>query len=50
MLYVEGAASASVYPVGTTGTYSFSKTDHLGLDLSAFRILEIKNGGWATVQ
>ena len=36
--------------VGTTGTYSFSKTDHLGLDLSAFRILEIKNGGWATVQ
>jgi branched-chain amino acid transport system substrate-binding protein len=36
--------------VGTTGTYSFSKTDHLGLDLSAFRILEIKNGGWASVQ
>ena len=36
--------------VGTTGTYSFSKTDHLGLDLSAFRMLEIKNGGWASVQ
>ena len=36
--------------VGTTGTYSFSKTDHLGLDLSAFRMLEIKNGSWATIQ
>ena len=36
--------------IGTTGTYNFSKTDHLGLDLSAFRILEIKNGTWATVQ
>jgi len=36
--------------VGTTGTYNFSKTDHLGLDLSAFRMLEIKNGSWATIQ
>ncbi|MEW6121977.1 MAG: ABC transporter substrate-binding protein [Pseudomonadota bacterium] len=35
--------------VGTTGTYSFSKTDHLGLDLSAFRMLEISNGGWKLV-
>ncbi|MFG1462946.1 ABC transporter substrate-binding protein [Xanthobacter sp. DSM 24535] len=36
--------------VGTTGTYTFSKTDHLGLDLSAFRILEISNGGWKFVK
>lgn len=36
--------------VGTTGAYTFSKTDHLGLDLSAFRMLEIKNGGWTLVK
>lgn len=36
--------------VGTTGTYNYSKTDHLGLDLSAFRILEISNGGWKLVK
>ncbi|WP_238121019.1 MULTISPECIES: ABC transporter substrate-binding protein [unclassified Xanthobacter] len=35
--------------VGTTGTYSYSPTDHLGLDLSAFRILEIRDGGWKLV-
>ncbi|RJE82299.1 ABC transporter substrate-binding protein [Paracoccus onubensis] len=32
--------------VGTTGTYSFTPEDHLGLDLSAFRMLEIADGGW----
>jgi branched-chain amino acid transport system substrate-binding protein len=26
-----------------------SPTDHMGLDLSAFRMLEIKNGDWAMV-
>jgi branched-chain amino acid transport system substrate-binding protein len=26
-----------------------SPTDHLGLDLSAFRMLEIKNGDWTLV-
>lgn len=31
---------------GTTGIYSFSPEDHLGLDLSAFRMLEITQGGW----
>ncbi len=36
--------------VGTTGIYTFSKADHLGLDLSAFRILEISNGGWKLVK
>lgn len=36
--------------VGTTGTYNYSKVDHLGLDLSAFRILEISNGGWKLVK
>ncbi len=36
--------------VGTTGTYSFSPEDHLGLDLSAFRMLEIKDGDWLPVE
>ena len=36
--------------VGTTGTYTMSPTDHLGLDLSAFRMLEIKDGKWTLVE
>lgn len=33
--------------IGTGGVVNMSPTDHMGLDLSAFRMLEIKNGGWA---
>jgi len=36
--------------VGTGGMVNMSPTDHLGLDLTAFRMLEIKNGDWALVQ
>lgn len=32
--------------MGTAGVVNMSATDHLGLDLSAFRMLEIKNGNW----
>jgi branched-chain amino acid transport system substrate-binding protein len=32
--------------VGTGGVVTMSPTDHMGLDLSAFRMLEIKNGDW----
>ncbi|MFV0384899.1 ABC transporter substrate-binding protein [Paracoccus sp. (in: a-proteobacteria)] len=32
--------------VGTTGTYTFTPEDHLGLDLTAFRMLEITGGDW----
>jgi branched-chain amino acid transport system substrate-binding protein len=32
--------------VGTGGIMNMSPTDHMGLDLSAFRMLEIKNGDW----
>jgi branched-chain amino acid transport system substrate-binding protein len=35
--------------IGTGGVVNMSPTDHLGLDLSAFRMLEIKNGDWALV-
>jgi branched-chain amino acid transport system substrate-binding protein len=32
--------------VGTGGVVNMSPSDHLGLDLSAFRMLEIRNGDW----
>jgi branched-chain amino acid transport system substrate-binding protein len=36
--------------IGTGGVVNMSPTDHMGLDLSAFRMLEIKNGDWALLQ
>ncbi|HEX2134710.1 MAG TPA: ABC transporter substrate-binding protein [Microvirga sp.] len=36
--------------VGTGGIVNMSPTDHLGLDLSAFRMLEIRGGDWSLVQ
>ncbi|MDB5584359.1 MAG: Extracellular ligand-binding receptor, partial [Bradyrhizobium sp.] len=36
--------------IGTGGIVTMSATDHLGLDLTAFRMLEIKGGDWALVQ
>ena len=35
--------------IGTGGIVTMSPTDHMGLDLSAFRMLEIRNGDWALV-
>ena len=35
--------------VGTGGVVNMSPTDHLGLTLAAFRMLEIKNGDWSLV-
>ena len=35
--------------VGTTGTVTMSAKDHLGLDLAAFRMLQIEKGGWKIV-
>jgi branched-chain amino acid transport system substrate-binding protein len=35
--------------IGTAGIVNMSPTDHMGLDLSAFRMLEIKNGDWILV-
>ncbi len=32
--------------IGTGGEVNMSADDHLGLDLSAFKMLEIKNGSW----
>ncbi|MGA2088379.1 MAG: ABC transporter substrate-binding protein [Stellaceae bacterium] len=35
--------------IGTGGIVNMSPTDHLGLSLAAFRMLEIKNGDWVLV-
>jgi branched-chain amino acid transport system substrate-binding protein len=32
--------------IGTGGTVSMSATDHMGLNLGAFHMVEIKNGDW----
>jgi branched-chain amino acid transport system substrate-binding protein len=36
--------------VGTGGVVNMSATDHLGLDLSAFRMLEVRRGNWVVVR
>jgi branched-chain amino acid transport system substrate-binding protein len=36
--------------IGTGGVVNMTPKDHLGLDLSAFRMLEIKGGGWTLAQ
>jgi branched-chain amino acid transport system substrate-binding protein len=36
--------------VGTGGVVTMSEDDHLGLDLSAFRMLEIRDGDWTLAE
>jgi len=36
--------------MGVDGEFNMSPTDHMGLDLSAFRMLEIKNSDWTLVK
>ena len=36
--------------VGATGVVNMSAEDHLGLDLAAFKMLEIRKGNWALVE
>ncbi|QDL91938.1 ABC transporter substrate-binding protein [Paroceanicella profunda] len=47
---IRDAIEATSGYAGVTGVYSFTPEDHLGLDLSAFRMLEIRDGGWAPVE
>jgi branched-chain amino acid transport system substrate-binding protein len=35
--------------IGTGGLVNMSPTDHLGLDLTAFRMIEIRDGDWALI-
>jgi branched-chain amino acid transport system substrate-binding protein len=36
--------------MGTAGVFNLSASDHMGLDLSAFRMLEVKGGNWTLVK
>jgi branched-chain amino acid transport system substrate-binding protein len=36
--------------IGTAGMFNMSPTDHMGLDLSAFKMLEIRNGNWTLAE
>jgi len=47
---IRDAIEATSGLVGTTGTYTMSPENHLGLDLSAFRMLEIKGGTWSMAE
>jgi branched-chain amino acid transport system substrate-binding protein len=46
---VRDAIEATKGYVGTGGVVTMSATDHMGLDLSAFRMLEVKGGNWSLV-
>ena len=47
---VRDALEATRGYVGTGGVVNMSALDHMGLDLSAFRMLEIKDGNWSLVK
>ena len=47
---VRDALEATKGFVATSGTFNMSATDHMGLDLSSFRMLEVKGGDWTIVQ
>jgi branched-chain amino acid transport system substrate-binding protein len=46
---VRDAIEATKGYIGTGGKVNMSATDHMGLDLSAFRMLEVKHGDWALI-
>jgi branched-chain amino acid transport system substrate-binding protein len=43
---VRDALEATKGYMGTGGLVNMSSTDHMGLDLTAFRMVEIRNGDW----
>jgi branched-chain amino acid transport system substrate-binding protein len=47
---VRDAIEATKGYVGSSGKVTMSATDHMGLDLSSFRMLEVKNGDWTISQ
>jgi branched-chain amino acid transport system substrate-binding protein len=36
--------------MGTAGVVNMSAKDHMGLDLTAFRMLEVRKGDWTLVK
>ena len=47
---VRDAIEATRNFVGVGGIFNMSPTDHMGLDLGAFKMLEIKGGNWTLVK
>lgn len=47
---VRDALEATRGYIGTGGVVNMSASDHMGLDLSAFRMLEVKDGNWSLVR
>lgn len=47
---VRDALEATRGYVGTGGVVNMSASDHMGLDLTAFRMLEVKDGHWTLVK
>lgn len=47
---VRDAIEATKGYIGSSGKVTMSPTDHMGLDLSSFRMLEVKNGDWTISQ
>ncbi len=46
---IRDALEATSGYVGVTGEFNFSAEDHLGLDLSAFRMVEVKDGTFVLI-
>ncbi len=46
---IRDAIRATENFAGTTGIVTMGEDDHLGLDLAAFRMLEIRDGGWSQI-
>ncbi|KAB2968190.1 ABC transporter substrate-binding protein [Zoogloea sp.] len=47
---VRDAIEATKGYIGSSGKVNMSATDHMGLDLSSFRMLEVKGGDWTISQ
>jgi branched-chain amino acid transport system substrate-binding protein len=47
---VRDAIEATQGYVGASGDVTMSPTDHMGLDLSSFRMVEVKAGAWSIAQ
>src|SRR5262249_23548714 len=47
---VRDALEATRSYVGTGGVVNMSAADHMGLDLSAFKMLEVRKGDWTLVK
>jgi branched-chain amino acid transport system substrate-binding protein len=47
---IRDALEATKGYVGTAGVVNMTAADHMGLDLTAFRMLEVKKGNWTLVK